>query len=428
MDYVQTLAYLYSRLPAFHRVGEAAYKANLDNTLAFCKYLGNPETKFKSIHIAGTNGKGSTSHMMAAVLQSAGYRTGLYTSPHLKSFTERFRINGKEIPESEVVDFVETHKTFIENLQPSFFEMTVGLAFDWFARQKVDVAVIETGLGGRLDSTNVILPELSIITNISYDHQKLLGDSLPQIASEKAGIIKAGVPVVISEKQPETASVFLEKATQMNARIAWAEEKFTAFPVGFSNGKRVVNIRKSKETTEVELDLLGDYQLKNVAGVMQAVEILREQGWQILEKAVREGLANTVRLTGLKGRWQILQQNPALICDTGHNEAGISQIISQLEHTVHQKLFWIIGTVNDKDLSWILALLPKEAYYFFTQPHLPRALPKEMLFEAAQTFGLQGEMSENVNLALTKARQIAHSEDLILVAGSNFIVAEVAEL
>lgn len=430
MTYQETIDYLYSRLPVFHRIGKAAYKADLTNTLALCEHLGNPQHQFKSIHVAGTNGKGSTSHMLAAVLQSAGYKTGLYTSPHLKSFTERIKINGVEMPQEAVVQFVENSIFQIEQTSPSFFELTVAMAFDYFAREKVDIAVIEVGLGGRLDSTNVITPELSIITNISWDHADILGDSLEKIAYEKAGIIKPGVPVVISEWQPETEAVFIEKARLENADIFYAENNVRVREEGYNQGKRMLEVTVRKHGTHyvhtsVLLDLLGDYQFRNLIGVWMAVEILREkQHWEISDANILEGLANTTTLTGLKGRWQILSKKPLTLCDTGHNEGGIRLIVEQLERLPYGQLHIIIGTVNDKDLTKILSLLPKNAFYYFCQANIPRALPAGALAQQAATFGLQGSVIPNVNEALADARKNAAPEDVIFIGGSTFVVAE----
>ncbi|MFM7851401.1 MAG: bifunctional folylpolyglutamate synthase/dihydrofolate synthase, partial [Flammeovirgaceae bacterium] len=319
-NYQQTLEYLYQNLPMFQRVGVSAFKKDLTNTIALCEALGNPQHKFKAIHVAGTNGKGSTSHMLAAVLQSAGYKTGLYTSPHLKNFTERIRINGQEVPPSFVVDFVNRIHTAIESINPSFFEITVAMAFDYFAQQQVDVAVVEVGLGGRLDSTNVINPVLSVITNISWDHMDLLGDTLPQIAYEKAGVIKQNTPVIISEYQPEVMEVFKKKTSETNSPITLADEVYQVKNNGF--GKFIVN-----ETTEFQLDLLGNYQQKNVAGVLAAIDVLRGAGFIISKEAISTGLSQTTSLTGLKGRWQKLGENPLVICDTGHNEPGVQQVL-----------------------------------------------------------------------------------------------------
>ncbi len=433
MNYTETLDYLYSRLPVFHRIGKAAYKADLNNTLAICAHLGNPQHKFKSIHVAGTNGKGSTSHLLAAILQLAGYKTGLYTSPHLKSFTERIRINGKEMPQEAVVEFVARHQAFIEELQPSFFELTVGMAFDYFAQEKVDIAIIEVGLGGRLDSTNVITPELSVITNISWDHADILGDTLEKIAAEKAGIIKAGIPVVISERQPEIAHVFTDKATEVDAPIYFADDEIQTRDFGVtSRGWRKIEIMDTSQDdlliTHVDLGLLGEYQLKNVTGVWKSIELLRQRGWRINAMHLLKGIKKAARLTGLKGRWQILFEKPLTICDTGHNEGGIRLITEQLSHLTFQKLHMVLGTVNDKDPDKVLSLLPKDATYYFCQAQLPRAMDADVLAEKAATYGLRGTVIRDVNEALAEARRQATPEDVIFVGGSTFVVAELNEL
>ena len=423
MTYQETIKYLYERLPMFSRIGAAAYKADLINTELICAHLNNPERKFKSIHVAGTNGKGSTSHGLAAIFQSAGYKTGLYTSPHLKSFTERIRINGKEIPEKKVIDFVEQHKSFIEEIKPSFFELTVGIAFDFFAKEKVDIAIIETGLGGRLDSTNVITPEISVITNISYDHQNILGDSLSQIAFEKAGIIKTNVPVIISERQDEISEIFIDKAHETKSEILFATDAISIKHKSFSSGKRLLEVLEyEKYKFEIFTDIIGNYQLKNIGGIISAINKAIEMGWDIKENDIKTGLANIQKLTGLKGRWQLLSEKPLVICDTGHNEAGIMEIINQLKNYHYENLFWVIGTVNDKDIDKILKLLPQNAFYFFCEPDIPRKLPANTLALAAEEFNLRGEVITNVNLALAKAKSMASENDLILVAGSNFIV------
>ncbi len=444
MNYQQTLDYLYAQLPMFQRIGSAAYKDSLDNTIAICSLLGNPENKFKSIHIAGTNGKGSTSHMLASILQSAGFKVGLYTSPHLKDFRERIKINGEMIPQQYVVDFVEIHKTDFERIQPSFFEMTVGLAFDYFASQQIDIAVIEVGLGGRLDSTNVISPELSIITNISFDHTAILGDTLEKIAAEKAGIIKPETPVIIGEIQIETKKTFLEKAKQNNAAIVFADEIYKAVNIHhIDNGKLLLSmgIEKkqqlnlssfSKEFNEsvtgylnLESELLGLYQQKNVPAVLCAVEILNSKGFNISETNIRKGINNVVKQTGLLGRWQILSLKPLVIADTGHNEAGIKEVLKQISLTPHSNLHFVLGMVNDKDISKILSLLPIEARYYFCQANIPRALNAEDLAKQAKTAGLIGENCGSVANALISAQKNALTADLVFVGGSTFTVAEV---
>jgi dihydrofolate synthase/folylpolyglutamate synthase len=430
MDYQQAIDYLYQRLPMFHRIGKAAYKADLHNTIALCKYLGNPQHHFHSVHVAGTNGKGSTSHLLAAILQAAGYKTGLYTSPHLKSFTERIRINGREISQDSVAHFVEQHQAFIEHLQPSFFELTVGMAFDEFASRQVDVAIIEVGLGGRLDSTNIILPRLSVITNISFDHQDILGDTLPQIAAEKAGIIKPNKPVVISENQPETAQVFIEKARQENAPVYFATDTFSIKNTSRTDEYMWVNVwRKGKiYLKDLACGLTGEYQLKNLAGVFEAVEQLQQLGYHLPESAIREGIAQVSTLTGLKGRWQKLQTYPLIICDTGHNEAGIREVVANIRRQQFDKLYIVLGMVKDKDLSHILPLFPQDACYFFCKANIPRALHAHLLQEQAQNFGLSGESIPNVNQAIQAAKAKATPDDMIFIGGSTFVVAEIEEL
>lgn len=405
-SYKKCLEYLYSRLPMYQRIGAAAYKADLNNTLAICKALGNPETKFLSVHIAGTNGKGSVSHLLAAILQSAGYKTGLYTSPHLKDFRERIRINGKMIPKEKVTGFVKKHRRIFERIQPSFFEWTVGLAFDHFAKEKVDIAIIETGLGGRLDSTNVISPLLSIITNISYDHQNLLGDTLQKIAFEKAGIIKRNGLTIISEKHPQTIKVFRKKAKGMNAALLFTEDLF----------KRPVKIR---------CGLTGRYQQKNIPTVLLAAEMLNRMGFEIGSHAMARGFKDVVRLTGLRGRWDVLSNKPMVIADIAHNEAGIREVFKQARLTPHVRLHVVFGTVNDKDIRMILPLLPKKAAYYFCKADLPRALDANTLAETASRYGLTGLVYPSVKAALRTARSRADKKDLILVTGSAFVVAEV---
>lgn len=428
MNYQETLDYLFNALPMFQRVGASAFKKDLNNTLALCSHLGNPEKKFKSIHVAGTNGKGSTSHTLAAILQSAGYKTGLYTSPHLKSFTERVRINGQEITEQAVVDFVEVNKSFLEELKPSFFEMTVALAFWYFAKEEVDIAIIEVGMGGRLDSTNVITPELSVITNIGWDHMQFLGDTLPLIAGEKAGIIKPDVPVIISQTQEETTSVFLKKAIENHAQITFADQKIQLKKLTSDNGLAKYAVSENGKTYTLEYGLQGDYQLYNLPGILEAVDQLRRMSWTISENALRKGLKEVAQLTGLKGRWQILVEKPTVIADTGHNEPGIRAILSQLKSYSFDQLWMVLGMVQDKDISKILALLPKDAQYVFCQADLPRAMPAELLAEKAAEYGLKGEVISEVNQALQFARKNAGPNDLIFVGGSTFVVAEIEDL
>jgi dihydrofolate synthase/folylpolyglutamate synthase len=423
-SYQQTLDYLYESLPMFQRIGAAAYKDDLTNTIALCKALGQPERKFKSIHIAGTNGKGSSSHMLAAILQTAGYKTGLYTSPHLKEFTERIKINGEDVSHSFVIDFVSRMKPVLEEIKPSFFETTVVMAFDYFAQQNVDVAVIEVGLGGRLDSTNVILPEVSLITNISWDHANLLGETLQKIAAEKAGIIKPGIPVVISEYQPEVATVFNEKATNEKSPITFASANSQIKNMG--DGHYEVLIDSIKET--YQLQLKGDYQQMNLAGVLATISELRKKGFNISQRNISEGLQNTIKLTQLKGRWQKLGDHPLVVCDTGHNEAGIREVLKQISRQKYTTLHLVWGMVSDKDPGRVLALLPKNALYYFCQAKIPRAMSATQLKENAKMYQLEGEVIEDVNLAIDRAKKNASAEDMIFIGGSTFVVAEIEGL
>jgi len=413
----------------FHRIGTAAYKKDLYNTIRLCEYIGNPQDKFKSIHVAGTNGKGSTSHMLASILQNAGYKVGLYTSPHLKNFTERIKINGQPIPEYRVVEYVGQNRQQLDEVQPSFFEMTVAMAFDYFAKEAIDIAVVEVGLGGRLDSTNIITPILSVITNISYDHQSILGNTLQEIASEKAGIIKPGIPAVVSERQAEVAEVFTTKAKTTNSPLYFASDNYMVKESVLEAGRlnlKIVN-NTTKEELAVQSELTGLYQLKNIIGVVQAAKLL--QGvLKITDDNIKEGIAATVKTTGLMGRWQQLQTNPLVICDTGHNEAGIKQVVAQLQSIPHSNLYIIIGMVNDKDIGKVLKLLPSDARYYFTKANIPRALDAHLLQEKASEFSLKGEVVEDVNAALELGRQHAKADDIIFIGGSTFVVAELNEL
>lgn len=424
-SFQQALDYLYKNLPMFQRVGAPAIKKGLANTIELCKALDNPQEKFKSIHVAGTNGKGSTSHMIAAVLQSSGYKTGLYTSPHLKQFTERIRINGEEAEKNYVVEFVNRIQPLIEKIQPSFFEITVAMAFDYFSRHNIDVAVIEVGLGGRLDSTNVIHPVLSVITNIGMDHTEILGDTLEKIALEKAGIIKDKVPVVISERQPNIDQVFIDVAGSLQSPVYFASDTFTLHSAGDNS-----SVAKDQQLflDRITLDLKGGYQRKNILGVMQAIELLRESGFVISDKAIREGLSHVTALTGLKGRWQKLGEKPLVICDTGHNAEGIQEIVDQIHLQRYKKLYVVLGMVRDKDIKRVLNILPKEAQYYFCQAKIPRAHDARELQEKAKEFGLMGEVIPDVNMAIKAARQAATSEDMIFIGGSTFVVAEIEEL
>lgn len=422
--YADTLHYLYAQLPMFTRVGASAYKKDLHNTLALCKALHNPEHTFKSVHIGGTNGKGSSSHMLAAILQTAGYKTGLYTSPHLTDFRERIRINGQMIPKQEVIAFVNSHQALFEAIKPSFFEASVGLAFDYFAKQEVDIAIIEVGLGGRLDSTNVIHPLLSLITNIGLDHQDILGNTLEEIAGEKAGIIKTNTPIIIGEKQSGIANVFEKKAKAADAKILFASDYWTITPKETAP-LLAVDAHSTNQKLELALDLKGSYQVKNLAGVLTAVDELREQGFEISEAHLKTALKQVSSLTGLQGRWQTLQKTPLVICDTGHNEDGIKEVLKNIANTPHQNLHMIWGMVKDKDVKKILALLPKEASYYFCQPNIPRGKPAEELAQEAQQYELKGEAYASVAEAYQQALSNAKPNDLIFVGGSTFVVAEV---
>ena len=427
MTYQQTLDFLFSQLPMYQRVGKAAYKADLKNTLALDEYFGHPHKNFKTIHVAGTNGKGSLSHMLTSVLMEAGYKVGLYTSPHLIDFRERIRINGKMVSEQFVVDFVQDNKKIFEEIKPSFFEMTVAMAFDFFAKQKVDIAVVEVGLGGRLDSTNIITPELSVITNISLDHTDLLGDTIEKIAFEKAGIIKNGIPVVVSQTQAETEQVFIEKAKAVCAPIVFADKirRVTNSSTN-SNGEKMfsVEVIEDDSVEEFTLDLLGNYQQKNIVGVLAATDILCEKGYSISSENIRNGLSKASVNTGLLGRWQKLSESPLTICDTGHNTEGISSIVEQINSTPYEKLHMVIGFVNDKNIDGILQLLPKNAEYYFTKASSPRAMDEKQLAQRAKMFGLKGERFENVKLAIEFSKTKSNPNDLIFIGGSTFIVAD----
>ena len=421
IKYEEAIQYLYNRLPVFHHVGGAAYKPGLDNTINLMNALGNPHRRFRTIHIAGTNGKGSVSHILAAVLQSVGYKVGLYTSPHLVDFGERIRINGDMIEQQYVVDFVENNKNLFEEIQPSFFEVSMAMAFNYFADCEVYIAVIEVGLGGRLDSTNIIQPELSVITNISFDHVGFLGDTLEKIAFEKAGIIKANTPVVIGEVTPETKSVFEIKAKQENAPILYAENQLSVIFKEYYNQKMIVESSDNKRYT---VDLFGLYQLKNIATTLTAIEQLNKLNFKVSDEHVAVGLENTCELTGLEGRWQKLQQNPLVIADTGHNVAGIQYVVEQLKLQNYKTLRIIIGMVNDKDISAVLALLPKEAIYYFTQASIERALPAELLQIQAKSTGLSGNAYLSVEEAIKSAITDSETDDMLFIGGSNFIVGE----
>ncbi len=411
----------------FTRIGEAALKKDLHNTITMCAALGNPQNRFKTIHVAGTNGKGSTSHMLAAILQQAGYKTGLYTSPHLKDFRERIRVNGKMVAKSFVTKFVNQEQKIITELKPSFFEVTVAMAFEYFAKEKIDIAIVEVGLGGRLDSTNVITPILSVITNISLDHTNILGNTLAAICTEKAGIIKTNVPVIIGEMQEETNQIFTTKAAENTSNITFANQKLQLENVHQKGTNLVLSVLENGKCLhkDLALDLTGTYQQKNILTVIAATLAIKNFGYQITNKAIYTALKNVKKITGLQGRWQTLAKNPLTICDTGHNKAGIAEILLNIAATPHQNLHVVIGMVKDKDINGILALLPKNASYYFCQPMLERALPIKDLQEMAAQNQLHGKTYQNVNAAYLAAKEMANSKDLIFIGGSTFVVAEV---
>ncbi|UYZ64113.1 bifunctional folylpolyglutamate synthase/dihydrofolate synthase [Hymenobacter weizhouensis] len=433
MTYQQTLDYLYQQLPMFQRVGAAGYKPGLERTEQLAAALGNPERRLHCVHVAGTNGKGSSSHLLAAVLQAAGYRVGLYTSPHLKEFMERIKVNGQDLAPDYLVAWVARWRGLFDEVQPSFFEMCVALAFDYFTAEQVDVAVVEVGLGGRLDSTNIIRPLVSLITNISYDHQALLGDTLPQIASEKAGIIKPGVPAIISQTQLEVQAVFEQKAAQEQAPLLLADQHYRVTLLREPAPDEATQLLRVDHDgrlylDELELGLVGDYQRLNLPGVLATLDELRRQGFELPEAAVREGLREVGRLTGFRGRWTVLGRRPLVVCDTGHNEAGIRFITGQLARLPYRRLHFVLGVVNDKDMSKMLALLPKEATYYFCQANIPRALPAGELASQAAAVGLVGQEWGPVPAAVAAARAAAAPEDVVFIGGSTFVVAEVEGL
>jgi len=426
MQYQEALDYLYSRLPVFHRIGPKALKPGLTNTLRLCEALGNPQHKFRSIHVAGTNGKGSTSHMLAAIYQSAGYRVGLYTSPHLKSFTERIRLNGQPITEAEVAAFVKQHQELIESIEPSFFEVTVAMAFDFFARYQPDVAIIEVGLGGRLDSTNVITPLVSVITNIGYDHTDILGDTLAKIAREKAGIIKPGVPVIVGETDTETKPVFAEVAESVHAPIHFADQRYHVEDGGILNGLRQARVM-AEESMDYFLDLTGGYQLRNLPGVLATVDELQTL-LPVSKEAVNVALQSVIRLTGLKGRFQTIQENPLIIADTAHNLPGLQSLFTTVNQYEFTTLRIVLALVADKDRSKVLSILPPTAVYYFCQADSPRSLPSTQLQAEAEAYSLSGRAYTDVNQAVGAASREASADDLILITGSNFHIAELTNL
>ncbi len=429
MDYKETISWLFNQLPMYQRVGKAAYKANLDNTIAIMKALGNPENKIRAIHIAGTNGKGSVSHIIASILQEAGYKIGLYTSPHLKDFKERIKINGKMIPEDKVIDFVVTNKDTFTTIKSSFFEMTVGMAFDYFANEDVDFAVIETGLGGRLDSTNVCKPVISIITNIGIDHTSLLGNTLEKIAIEKAGIIKPNTPVVIGRHQPETDSIFEQTCTKLKSPLYFVEDDMSlryfqsdktdvqAMDVWYKNENTMVNLKSH---------LLGNYQKDNICTALRSIELLKEENIiKVSYNEIDEGVEEVIRNTGFYGRWQKLSGNPTTICDTAHNIDGIKSVAMQLREQSCDNIHFVLGMVADKDIVEILNILPKNATYYFCTPDIPRGLDSDKLEEQAVEIGLTGKSYGSVMQAYNSAKNNAGINDLVFVGGSTFVVAEV---
>lgn len=427
MTYPETLDFLYHSLPVFQHIGGSAYKAGLDNILSLEQELGNPHRQFASVHVAGTNGKGSVSHMIAAVLQAAGYRTGLFTSPHLQDFRERIRVNGEMISQEEVIRFVEQHREAIDRIGPSFFETTTAMAFDHFARQAVDIAVIEVGLGGRLDSTNLIRPRVSVITNISRDHAQFLGETLPEIAGEKAGIIKEDTPVVIGQSQLETQMVFISRAKEQHAPIRFADQLYEVIGQTHLENSQQFTIRNRMdgETFMLEIDLQGDYQRLNLLTVLATLDVLNGAGGLHLSpEIVRQGLASASASTGLRGRWQILARHPLTVCDTAHNEGGLAETIAQIHRQTFRELYLVLGFVSDKEIDRVLPLLPREAHYIFTQASIERAMPADELSRHAETYGLHGETIPQVRQAVAYAREKASAEDMIYIGGSTFVVAE----
>jgi dihydrofolate synthase/folylpolyglutamate synthase len=427
MNYKAAVEYLYSKLPLFSKSGVAALKMDLSNTLSICSFLNNPQNRFKSIHIAGTNGKGSVSHMLASILQEQGYRTGLYTSPHLEDFRERIKINGEMIPEEAVVDFTKRIQPVIDAIEPSFFEVTVGMAFDYFAKEQVDIAVIETGLGGRLDSTNVIEPILSVITNISFDHVQILGDTLEKIASEKAGIIKNNTPIVIGKTQKETELVFTQKAQFHKAPIYFADQLWTSTITKDHPTTLSLRLHAKNSTEEYIYDcpLAGSYQQENIITVKASTTILRELNWEIEESSITRGIQNVIVNTGLHGRWETISSSPLIILDVAHNADGVNKMLDQLKRFDFKQLYMVVGISADKDVNEVLSLLPKQAHYAFTKAHLPRAMEPELLQELASKHELQGDCFDHVNNAIQHFKGMAGDNDLILVCGSIFVVGEV---
>ena len=431
MNYQQTLDYLFSQLPMFHRIGPAAYKADLNNTIALANYLGNPQQKFKSIHIAGTNGKGSVAHMLASIMQQAGYKTGLCTSPHLKDLRERFRINGKMMPKDFITGFVNKHKPFFDTIRPSFFEMTIAMTFDFFAKEEVDIAIIETGLGGRLDSTNIITPELSVITNVSLDHTNLLGNSVEQIAAEKAGIIKPGVPVVVGSTSENVLKVIKDTATRRGSPVSRVTRKVKILHADTMTNNDIssiiLQVEGMNKKLQIESPLTGTYQQENICTALATIDQINKQGiYSISDEQTTEGIRNVIKNTGIAGRWQTLSTQPLVICDTGHNPEGIRSVIENIINTPHDHLHFVLGMMNDKDINAILKLLPTESTtYYFCKPNVPRGLDASILMKHALNQGLEGKHYFSVKKALTAAKNAATKNDLVFAGGSTFVVAEI---
>lgn len=428
MTYQEALNYLFEQLPMFSRIGVAAYKKDITNTVILCKALGDPHNKFKSIHVAGTNGKGSVSHMLASVFQTAGYKTGLYTSPHLYDFKERIKVNGKVIDPLFVVEFVQRIHSFADDIKPSFFEITVAMAFDYFAVEKVDIAIIETGLGGRLDSTNIIVPELSVITNIGYDHMHILGDTLGKIAFEKAGIIKQNIPVIIGESATETDDVFKSVAINLRSPLYFADKEWYVENWALQALKLEVQVvhKSNGEHLHYLLDLPGIYQRKNLLTVLASIHVMKKQGWKLNEVDLQKGLSSAKKLTGLHGRWELIHTRPDIYVDVAHNEDGIKQLVEQIELMTYAHLYIVLGVVKDKEVDKMLMHLPRRATYLFTKANIPRALPEDELMLQANAFGLQGKSFTDINIAIQEIRAVANPEkDLAVVCGSAFIAGEI---
>lgn len=420
MNYEQVLNFIYNSLPMYQRVGKAAYKANLDNTISLDNYFGNPHRKFKTIHVAGTNGKGSVSHSIASVLQEAGYKTGLYTSPHLIDYRERIRINGEMISKGFVCDFINSNKEIIEELTPSFFEMSVAMAFDYFRKENIDVAVIEVGLGGRLDSTNIITPDLSVITNIGLDHTQFLGNTVEKIAVEKAGIIKPNTPIIIGETQEKIKQIFIDKAKENNSEIIFADNSYQILKAD----NKDYTIKSESGIREIEFDLLGKYQQKNLPTILASSDKLIELGYNISKDNITAGLRSVVSNTHLRGRWEILKKEPFVVCDTGHNTEGLTHTIEQIKSHSSSKLHIVLGFVNDKNVEDVLALFPTDAEYYFTQASVPRAMDKDLLIEIAKKLELKGKSYPDVLTAYNEALKNADNNDLIFIGGSTFVVGD----